>query len=175
MAAPLSVCTKEEQSSVMRFFCGLKVYQGPKYIEDFQHNTGTVFCLQRSVYEWIEKFKKCSHMCYAWRKSRRSVHGHNRQQWARTWHGSVRQTIDYWRNGKSSANYWQAEAWHSKQTPRTTAERHCVIAWQCPSAYCCPHGLNLPETELWFIGSPSVRFRSRPFRTIACLVHSKRR
>ena len=57
MAAPLSVCTKEEQRSLIRFFCGLKVYQGPKYIEDLQHKTGTVFCPQRSVYEWIEKFK----------------------------------------------------------------------------------------------------------------------
>jgi hypothetical protein len=26
------------------FFCFLKLYQGPKYIEDFQHNTGTAFC-----------------------------------------------------------------------------------------------------------------------------------
>ena len=56
MAAPLSVCTKEEQRSVIHF-CGLKVYQGPKYIEDFQHNAGTVFYPQRSVYEWIETFK----------------------------------------------------------------------------------------------------------------------
>jgi transposase-like protein len=39
-------------------FCGLKVYQGPKYIEDFQHNTGTVFC-RNGVYEWIEKCKTC--------------------------------------------------------------------------------------------------------------------
>jgi hypothetical protein len=43
MAAPLSICTKEKQRSVIRF-CGLKVYQGPKSIEDFQHNMGTVFC-----------------------------------------------------------------------------------------------------------------------------------
>ena len=26
------------------FFCGLKVYRGPKSVEDFQHNTGRVFC-----------------------------------------------------------------------------------------------------------------------------------
>jgi hypothetical protein len=44
MAAPFSVCTKEKLRSVIRFF-GLKVYQGPKSIEDFQHSTGTVFCL----------------------------------------------------------------------------------------------------------------------------------
>jgi len=43
MYAALPVCTKEEQHSVMRSFCGLKVYQGPKSIEDFQHNMGTVF------------------------------------------------------------------------------------------------------------------------------------
>jgi hypothetical protein len=41
MAAPLSVCTKEEQRSVI-CFCGLKVYQELKSIEDFQHNMGTV-------------------------------------------------------------------------------------------------------------------------------------
>jgi hypothetical protein len=41
MATPLCVCAKEEQRSVIR---GLKVYQGPKSIEDFQHNTETVFC-----------------------------------------------------------------------------------------------------------------------------------
>ena len=39
------------------FFCGLKVYQGPKSIEDFQHNVGTVFC-HNGVYESTEKFKK---------------------------------------------------------------------------------------------------------------------
>ena len=43
MADTLSVCTKEEQRSVIRFFCALKVYQGPKSLVDFQHNTGTVF------------------------------------------------------------------------------------------------------------------------------------
>lgn len=43
MAAPLSICTKEEQHSVM-CFCGLKECQGPKSIEHFQHNMGTVFC-----------------------------------------------------------------------------------------------------------------------------------
>ena len=39
----------------MSVICGLKVYQGPKSIEDFQHNMGTVFCHNNSVYEWIEK------------------------------------------------------------------------------------------------------------------------
>jgi hypothetical protein len=53
MAAPLSVCTKEEQRSVI-LFCGLKVYQQLKSIGDFQHNTGSVLP-QRSVYEWIKK------------------------------------------------------------------------------------------------------------------------
>jgi hypothetical protein len=42
MAAPLSVCTKEEQRSVIRFFFGLKVYQELKSIEDYQLNMGTV-------------------------------------------------------------------------------------------------------------------------------------
>ena len=52
--------------------------------------------------------------------------------------------------------YWQAEAWNSKQMPRTTVERHCVVAWQCPSIYCCPHSWNSPQTQVWGIGSPSV-------------------
>ena len=52
--------------------------------------------------------------------------------------------------------YWQAEAWNSKQTSRTPVERHCVVACQCPSAYCCPHSWNVLETKVWGIGSPSV-------------------
>ena len=40
MAAPISLCTKEEQRSVIRW----KVYQGPQSIKDFRHNTGTVHC-----------------------------------------------------------------------------------------------------------------------------------
>ena len=52
--------------------------------------------------------------------------------------------------------YWQAAAWNSKQTPRITVERHHVVAWQCPSTYCCPHGWNTPDTQVWGIGSPSV-------------------
>jgi hypothetical protein len=32
------------------------VYQGLKFIEDFQHNTGTVFC-RNGVYEKTEKLK----------------------------------------------------------------------------------------------------------------------
>ena len=36
MAAPLSVCTKEEQRSVSGF-CGRKVYQEPQSIKDFRH------------------------------------------------------------------------------------------------------------------------------------------
>ena len=44
MAGPLSVCTKEEQRSVIRFVVVWRCIRGPKCIEDFQHNTGTVFC-----------------------------------------------------------------------------------------------------------------------------------
>ena len=43
VADTLSVCTKEEQLQ-WSVFCGLKVYQGPKSTEDFQHSTRTVFC-----------------------------------------------------------------------------------------------------------------------------------
>jgi hypothetical protein len=52
MAASLSVFTKEGQVSVVGF-CGWKVYQGPQFIRDFQHNAGTAFCHDG----WIEKLK----------------------------------------------------------------------------------------------------------------------
>jgi hypothetical protein len=55
MATPLSVCTMEEQWSVIRF-CGLKVAQGQKSIEGFEHNMLTVSYLREMyTYEWIEK------------------------------------------------------------------------------------------------------------------------
>jgi hypothetical protein len=41
MAAPLAVCTKEEQGAVTDF-SGRKVCQGLKFIGGFQHDTGTV-------------------------------------------------------------------------------------------------------------------------------------
>jgi hypothetical protein len=44
MATPLSMRAKEEQHAVIEFFCGLKVYQRQKSIEDFQNNMGTVLC-----------------------------------------------------------------------------------------------------------------------------------
>ena len=43
MAAPLYLCTKEEQRSVIRFY-GRKLYQGPQSIKDFRYKTGTVYC-----------------------------------------------------------------------------------------------------------------------------------
>jgi hypothetical protein len=43
MAAPLSVCTKEEQLLVIWFLWSEGV-SGPQSIKDFQHNMGTVFC-----------------------------------------------------------------------------------------------------------------------------------
>jgi hypothetical protein len=46
MAGPLSVFTKEEQHAVIRFLW-VEGAQGQKFIEDFQHNMGTVLC--RSV------------------------------------------------------------------------------------------------------------------------------
>jgi hypothetical protein len=53
MAAPLSVCAKEEQHSVIQLF-GWKilVYQRLQSIKDFQHNMGTVFRC-KSVSEWV--------------------------------------------------------------------------------------------------------------------------
>jgi hypothetical protein len=44
MATPLSMRAKEEQHAVIQFFCGLKVYQRQKSIEDFKNNMGTVLC-----------------------------------------------------------------------------------------------------------------------------------
>jgi hypothetical protein len=46
MAAVLSVCTKEEQHSMIGVR-GQKVYQVLQSIKDFQHNMGTVFCCNR--------------------------------------------------------------------------------------------------------------------------------
>ena len=57
---------------------------------------------------------------------------------------------------------WQAEACNSKQMPRTTVERCHVVAWQCPSTYCCPHCWNAPETQVRSNGSSSVQSRSCP-------------
>jgi hypothetical protein len=42
MAAPLSVCTKQAQCSLI-WFCGLKVCQGPHSHDNSQHNMGTEF------------------------------------------------------------------------------------------------------------------------------------
>ena len=58
--------------------------------------------------------------------------------------------------------YWQAEAWISNQTPRTTVERCCVVARQCPSSYYCPHWGNAPKTQVWSNGSSSVYLWSCP-------------
>ena len=52
--------------------------------------------------------------------------------------------------------YWQAEACNSKQTPRTTVEKCCVVARQCPSTYCCTHCCNAQETVVLSNGSSSI-------------------
>lgn len=52
--------------------------------------------------------------------------------------------------------YWQARACNSKQMPKTTLEGYCVVAWQCPSTYCCPPCWSAPETAAWSTGSSSV-------------------
>ena len=56
MAAPLSVCTREEQRSVIRFLWS-KVYQGPAIYQILSARYGHSVLPQRSVYEWIEKLK----------------------------------------------------------------------------------------------------------------------
>ena len=48
------------------------------------------------------------------------------------------------------------------------AEDNCRMALcRCtimPVRYCCAHSWNLPGTQLWGTGSPSVQSQSRPFR-----------
>ena len=56
MAAPLSVCTEEEQRSVIRFLLsedvsGAEIHRRPSA------QYGNSVLPQRDVYEWIEKFK----------------------------------------------------------------------------------------------------------------------
>ena len=56
MAAPLSICTKEEQRSVIRFLWSEGV-SGVEIHRRLLAQYGNSVLLQRSVYEWIEKFK----------------------------------------------------------------------------------------------------------------------
>lgn len=56
MAAPLSVCTKEEQRSVIRFLWS-EGASGAEIYRRLSAQYGNSVLPQRSVYEWIEKFK----------------------------------------------------------------------------------------------------------------------
>jgi hypothetical protein len=56
MAAPLSVCTKEEQRSVIRFLWSEGV-SGAETHRRLSAQYGNRVLPQRSVYEWIEKLK----------------------------------------------------------------------------------------------------------------------
>ena len=56
MAAPLSVCTKEEQHSVIRFLWS-ECASGATIHQRLSAQYGNSVLSQRSVYEWIEKFK----------------------------------------------------------------------------------------------------------------------
>ena len=56
MAAPLSVCIKEEQCSLIRFLWSQGV-QGAAILHRLLAQYGNSALLQRSVYEWIEKLK----------------------------------------------------------------------------------------------------------------------
>jgi hypothetical protein len=58
MATPLSVCTKAEQRSVIRFLWSDGV-SGAETHRRLSAQYGNRVLLQRSVYEWIEKFKNC--------------------------------------------------------------------------------------------------------------------
>ena len=56
MATPLSVCTKQEQRSVIRFLWSEGV-SGAEMHRRLSAQYGNRVLPQRSVYEWIEKFK----------------------------------------------------------------------------------------------------------------------
>ena len=56
MAAPLSVCTKQEQRSVIRFLWS-EGASGAEMHRRLSAQYGNSVLPQRSVYEWIEKFK----------------------------------------------------------------------------------------------------------------------
>ncbi|PNF23181.1 hypothetical protein B7P43_G02737 [Cryptotermes secundus] len=58
MAALLSVCTKEEQRSVIRFLWS-EGLSGAAIHQRLSGQYGKSVLLQRSVYEWIEKLKNC--------------------------------------------------------------------------------------------------------------------
>jgi hypothetical protein len=56
MAAPLSVCTKEEQRSVILFLWSESV-SGAETLRRLSAQYGNSVLPQRSVYEWVEKLK----------------------------------------------------------------------------------------------------------------------
>jgi transposase len=56
MATPLSVCSKEEQRSVVRFLWSEGVSRAEIH-RRLSAQYGNSVLPQRSVYEWIEKFK----------------------------------------------------------------------------------------------------------------------
>jgi transposase len=56
MNAPLAVCTKEEQRSVIRFLWSEGV-SGAEIHRRLTEQYGNSVLSQRTVYEWIERFK----------------------------------------------------------------------------------------------------------------------
>ena len=95
MAAPLSVCTEEEQRSVIRFFVVWRCIRGRNPSNTFSTIREQCFVAKKCL-RMDRKVQKLSQKCYVWRRSRTPVHSRNwRQHWARTWHGSVRQTTDW--------------------------------------------------------------------------------
>ena len=57
MAAPLSVCTKEEQRGVIRFFLWSEGVPGAEIHRGLSAQYGDSALPQRSVYKWIKKFQ----------------------------------------------------------------------------------------------------------------------
>ena len=56
MAAPLALCTKEEQRAVIRYLCSEGV-PGTEIHRRLSTQCEDSALLRRSVYEWIEKFE----------------------------------------------------------------------------------------------------------------------
>lgn len=100
MAAPLLVCTKEEQRAPIRFLWS----EGASEAEIHQRllaQYGNSVLPQRSVYEWIEKFKN-GRKSVAHGAGQPSTATNDNTECAR--HVVLWQTSDNWWSGTSSAN-----------------------------------------------------------------------
>jgi hypothetical protein len=88
MVAHLSVCTKGEQVSVIRFLLAEAV-PGAEIHHRCWAQYGNNALQQRNMYEWITGFKNRGRICW-WRKIRSLVHIEYKEiHWMRQCHGSA--------------------------------------------------------------------------------------